>query len=97
MQSSLCHSLSGWTKVKDKQSPCDKCPTKCLSLACQGDQGHVFFNPDHTSRLSPLTNCPTGQLLFVCVMSGTEGLTGLIVLTIMQDTQHSVCTLLCDI
>lgn len=71
------------TRVKANVSTCDKCPTECLSLCCQGDQGHVLFNPAHMQRLPPLTNCPMGQLLFVCVMSGTEGLPRFTVLMIM--------------
>ena len=87
--------------VRDKQSNCDKCPTECLSLGCHGYQGRVLFNPTCRQQLPPLTNCPVGQLLFVCVRSGTEGLQRLAVLINMQDVQYrmyvhvSVCVCVC--
>lgn len=74
-------------RVKDNYSTCDKCPIECPSQGCHGEQGHVLFNPACRQWPPPLTNCPTGQLLFVCVTSGTKDLPGLVVLM----NTHNAC------
>lgn len=51
---------------------------------------------DCKRRLLPLTNCPTGQVQFVCVTSGTECLPRPVALMIMQTSQHvCACFLAC--
>lgn len=82
---------TSWTEVTDDSSTCDKHPIECPSPGCHGNQGYVLFNPAYRQRLLLLTNSPAGQLLFVCVKSGTEGLLGLVVLMIMHKVQHRVC------
>lgn len=63
--------------------------TNVPASAYHSRQGRVLFNPAYRLPSPPLTGCPAGQPLFVCVMSGTPGLWRLVIL--MIKTVGAIC------